>query len=425
MQYRDKFLLLREYKEIEGIQWSLEAVSDVGKELTINIESLPFIIGRESDCDLKLIDKRISRHHCELRISSGMLWIRDLGSTNGTYLNNKKIECAELLESGDVVTIGKNQFKTKKINLSPSTTAQETACSTFCEDMSELSDLESKLRNLIRKRNVIPHFQPIVRLSDMHQVGYEILGRIHDAALPSNPSELFGIAESLGIASQLSSLFREVGFEVGKELPGLPILFVNTDRFEVYEMNPLLASLQRIRDIAPFNKIVLEINEKAASDTDGLSELSDALKMMDISLAFDDFGVGQTRLVELSNISPEYLKFDISLIRQIHLAPNRLHQMISTFIKASHDLGIIALAEGIECAEELEVCRRLGFDFGQGFFLGKPESIDTIKNNPGHNDVKTDQIQFLRPRTESKCVGKSEKSKIIKVDFRKSNLLNE
>ena len=69
-------------------------------------------------------------------------------------------------------------------------------------------------------------------------------------------------------------------------------------------------------------------------------------------LAFDDFGVGQTRLVELSNTPPDYLKFDISLIRKIHLAPKRLHQMVSTFIKASHDLGILTLAEGIECAEE-------------------------------------------------------------------------
>ncbi|MBR9984336.1 MAG: EAL domain-containing protein, partial [Desulfosarcina sp.] len=83
----------------------------------------------------------------------------------------------------------------------------------------------------------------------------------------------------------------------------------------------------------------------------------------------------------LSNISPDYLKFDISLIRQIHLAPKRLHQMISTFIKASHDLGILTLAEGIECAEEAELCEQLGFDLGQGFFFGRPAPFYAIEIN--------------------------------------------
>jgi EAL domain-containing protein (putative c-di-GMP-specific phosphodiesterase class I) len=104
------------------------------------------------------------------------------------------------------------------------------------------------------------------------------------------------------------------------------------------------------------------------------------LEKIDIGLAFDDFGVGQTRLVELVKISTDYLKFDMSLIRKIHLAPKRLHQMVSTFIKASHDLGIMTIAEGIECHEESEVCEKLGFDLGQGFFFGKPLPINTTRN---------------------------------------------
>jgi EAL domain-containing protein (putative c-di-GMP-specific phosphodiesterase class I) len=49
--------------------------------------------------------------------------------------------------------------------------------------------------------------------------------------------------------------------------------------------------------------------------------------------------------------------------------------MISTFIMASHDLGILTLAEGIECSGESEVCQQLGFDLGQGYFFGKPAPI--------------------------------------------------
>ncbi len=363
------------------MQWSLEAVADAGRKWLVTIESVPFVIGRAYDCDLKLIDDRISRHHCEIRISSDLLWIRDLESTNGTYVNKNKIKHAELLEPNDIISIEKYKFKVKSVHASTSTTTHETKHSTITQDIKNLSYFEPKLQMLLQDRNVIPHFQPVARFSDMTEVGYEILGRVDDEELPSNPSELLDMAACLGLASDLSSLFREVGVEIGKNLPGSPLLFVNTTQLEIYEIDVLLESLQRIRDIAPLNKIVLEINEKAATDTNEFPQLRDALGKMDMGLAFDDFGVGQTRLVELSNISPDYLKFDISLIRQINLAPKRLHQMISTFIKASQDLGILTLAEGIECSEEAEVCKQLGFDLGQGYFFGRPAPINAIEIN--------------------------------------------
>ncbi|MGD9308529.1 MAG: EAL domain-containing protein [Desulfosarcina sp.] len=359
----------------DTLQWCLEAVADADREWLVTIEPVPFIIGRASDCQLKLIDKRISRHHSEIRKSSDLLWIRDLESTNGTFVNNKKIEQAELLEPNDIVSIGKFTFKVVRVQASAAITAHETVSATFSKEIKIMSSFEPKLRRLLEERNVIPHFQPLVTFSDQTRVGYEILGRVGDDDLPSDPSELLDMAEYLGCASDLSALFREKGAEIGKTLPGSPLLFVNTTPHEIYEMDALLASLARIRDIAPANKIVLEISEKATALKNEFLQLSAEIKRLEMALAFDDFGVGQTRLVELSNISPDYLKFDMSLIRQIHLAPERLHQMISTFIKAAHDLDILALAEGIECAEEAEVCQQLGFDLGQGFYFGMPAPI--------------------------------------------------
>jgi EAL domain-containing protein (putative c-di-GMP-specific phosphodiesterase class I) len=360
------------------MRWCLESVADADREWLVYVEPVPFAIGRADDCNLKLTDRRISKHHCEMRISGDLLWIRDLESTNGTFVNQDRIEQAQLLEPNDTISIGKYKFNVKSISSSTSVTEHDdTICATLSEDLKDfdLSRFEPKLRMLLHMRSVNPHFQPIIRFSDMIEVGYEVLGRIVDEGLPSNPAELLDMAECLGCASELSSLFREVGVEMGKDLPGTPLLFVNSTRFEIHDMDTLLGSMQRIRDVAPSSNIVLEINEKAATDTNELPQLRDALQKMDIGLAFDDFGVGQTRLVELSNTPPDFLKFDISLIRKIHLAPKRLHQMISTFIKASNDLGILTLAEGIECSEESKVCQQLGFDLGQGYHFGRPAPI--------------------------------------------------
>ena len=369
------------------MQWCLEALTDADSKWLVNIKSVPLVIGRAGDCDLKLTDGLISRHHSEIRLSSDLLWIRDLESTNGTYVNQNKVENAQLLEPNDTISIGKKKFKVKTTSSSISTNEPATIPATHSKELInfDLSSVDPKLRMLIHDRNVIPHFQPLLRFSDMAEVGYEILGRVGDEGLPSNPAELLEMAECLGCASELSSLFREVGVALGKNMPGSPLLFVNSCEFEIYEIDDLLASMQRIRDIAPSNKIVLEINEKAAAETKNLILIRDALEKMDMGLAFDDFGVGQTRLVELSNTPPDYLKFDISLIRKIHLAPKRLHQMVSTFIKASHDLGILALAEGIECSEEAQVCQELGFDLGQGYFFGRPVPADALAINLAAN----------------------------------------
>jgi EAL domain-containing protein (putative c-di-GMP-specific phosphodiesterase class I) len=114
------------------------------------------------------------------------------------------------------------------------------------------------------------------------------------------------------------------------------------------------------------------------NDKNVLSRLRNDLGKHHTGIAFDDFGVGQTRLVELVKDPPDFLKFDISLIRQIHLAPKRLHQMVSTFVKAAQELDIAAIAEGIECPDEAETCRQLGFNFAQGFFYGRPLPINEI-----------------------------------------------
>ena len=353
------------------VRWYLESVSDSKMEWKVSIDPIPFIIGRSEDANLNLADHSISRQHTEIRISGNHLWIRDMNSTNGTFLNHKPIT-SELVKEGDIISIGKFRFSAKKSKPAAASHADETLCGDFSEEPGRVSKLEPKLRKLIRERNIIPHFQPILNFLDKTIAGYEVLGRISDKDLPSNPAELFDIAECLGLSSELSSLFREVGVNTGKNLPGSPMLFVNTTPIEVFQSADLLKSLENIRYIAPDNAIILEINEKSATDVNVISKLRNYLSNLNIGLAFDDFGTGQTRLVELANVPPDYLKFDISLIREIHLAPQRLHDMISTFVKAAKDLGIKTVAEGIERQEEAETCRCIGFDCAQGFYYGKP-----------------------------------------------------
>lgn len=65
----------------------------IAGDQVVSIETVPFVIGREADCDLVLDDPRVSRHHVQLEVlDDGRVVLRDLGSANGTYVDDRRIE---------------------------------------------------------------------------------------------------------------------------------------------------------------------------------------------------------------------------------------------------------------------------------------------------------------------------------------------
>ena len=358
--------------------WCLERRgSDIEEEWTVQIKFTPFILGRTEDNDLVLRAKSVSRHHAEINLSGELLWIRDLKSTNGTYVNYKRITEATELKEGDIVNIGRMELAVKKEELVvASETFDETCMLDMTEELKtikETAEFKPRLLALLENHSVVPHYQSIVDINTSEIAGYEILGRIEkDSPLPANLEELFEISSFFNLAPELSSLFRLEGVRVQEKLPKSCLLFMNTHPSEMNSVKELEKSLHNLRKMAPEATIVMEIHERSIQSVDTLKYVRQILADLDIKLAYDDFGVGETRLVELARVPPDFLKFDISIIKNIHLAPSRLHQMVKTFVDASKDLGIVTLAEGIEQKEECEKCRELGFELGQGFYYSMP-----------------------------------------------------
>ena len=70
-----------------------------------------FLVGREEDCHLRPNSDLVSRHHCVFTVDDFSLRLRDLGSTNGTYVNGQRLVGAVNLKPGDRVLIGKLDFE--------------------------------------------------------------------------------------------------------------------------------------------------------------------------------------------------------------------------------------------------------------------------------------------------------------------------
>jgi pSer/pThr/pTyr-binding forkhead associated (FHA) protein len=79
--------------------------------------------GRHDDCQLRIKSSEVSRRHCQFFEKNGLLLVKDLGSSNGTMLNGKKIEGQRVLEPGDELTIGPVKLRVEKIG-QPAATAK-------------------------------------------------------------------------------------------------------------------------------------------------------------------------------------------------------------------------------------------------------------------------------------------------------------
>jgi pSer/pThr/pTyr-binding forkhead associated (FHA) protein len=76
----------------------------------IPINQPEFLIGRGTDCDLRVRSSSVSRHHCIIRVSSDEATVVDVGSSNGTYVNDHLIRSQMELHTGDILRIGTRRY---------------------------------------------------------------------------------------------------------------------------------------------------------------------------------------------------------------------------------------------------------------------------------------------------------------------------
>lgn len=77
----------------------------------IPIQTKKFLVGREQDCQLRPSSESVSRHHCVFTMDDFSVRLRDLGSTNGTFVNGQRVQGQVILQPGDRVLIGKLEFE--------------------------------------------------------------------------------------------------------------------------------------------------------------------------------------------------------------------------------------------------------------------------------------------------------------------------
>jgi EAL domain-containing protein (putative c-di-GMP-specific phosphodiesterase class I) len=221
-------------------------------------------------------------------------------------------------------------------------------------------------------------YQPIVDVRQKLIYGYEALMRTHEPSLP-HPGAMLDAAERLGTLDVLGRLIRDRaatpflpiadGIPAGATPQDAEKLFVNlhvTDLLDDWLMSPE-APLTKIA-----NRVVLELTERAS-----LSRVPDVrvriaqLRELGFKIAVDDMGAGYAGLSSFATLEPELVKLDMSLIRDVHQSSVK-QKVVGSITRLSKDMGMVVVAEGVECSQERDALIDLGCDLLQGFFFAKP-----------------------------------------------------
>lgn len=218
--------------------------------------------------------------------------------------------------------------------------------------------------------------QPIVELERKSVLGYEALTRGAISGLES-PGKLFELAARCDLVFELDRLCRRMAFRFSRGMPRSAKVFINVLPSAVYDPDFRGEHLIRLLEptgLAP-EQIVLEITEKYAIDNYALfGEAVQSFTQMGFSIAVDDIGAGHSGLEKIAKLKPRFLKFDMSLVRNIDTSPVR-REMAKAFKGFADKMGSKIIAEGVERREELKTLAKLGIDYGQGFLLGRPEPL--------------------------------------------------
>ncbi len=363
-----------------GPGWYLETMVEAGRLRRVAIHKLPFRIGRRQGLELTLPADSVSKRHAEIYASESGLGLRDLGSKNGTFVNRSPVADAPVHE-GDILHFADFEFRVGRFDEKetapigtleerPTTVATKTRPQHFAQGTRQL-------RELLDEGLVTMVFQPIFHLPWKKLAGYEALGRGQHPDISPDPLDLFKIAESINAEAELSRLFRRKAVEIARDKEDLPTIFLNTHPIELARPG-LLDSLEELREMAPHLDLALEIHESVLGSPAAIAELRALLLERNIALAYDDFGAGQARLLQLAEAPPHYLKFDRRFVTGLDQAPDPTKKVLRSLLSLAQELGVgvKSVAEGVETPADENACAKIGFTHAQGFHLGRPRALE-------------------------------------------------
>ena len=259
-------------------------------------------------------------------------------------------------------------------------------CEVFDDSMRERAmerlELESGLRHALDDGELHLVYQPLVTLDDGRISGVEALLRWdHPIFGVVAPLRFISLAERNGLIIPIGAwVLREACRQLAAWGDDALSVSVNVSARQLGSTDLVDVVRAALEDsgIAP-RRLCLEITETAMmADPGAIGETLSALKALGVRLAVDDFGVGHASLRQLRALLPvDTLKIDTSFVDGITDDADDA-AIVEGVVRLAHSLGLQAVAEGVETAEQVAMLRAFSCQTGQGYHFARPAGPDAI-----------------------------------------------
>jgi EAL domain-containing protein (putative c-di-GMP-specific phosphodiesterase class I) len=234
-----------------------------------------------------------------------------------------------------------------------------------------------QVRAAIEHDRLVVFSQPIQDLRTGAVASEELLVRMQtpDGQL-IQPFAFLATAEAFGLASEIDSIMIDRGLQLARE--GRRVS-VNLSAHSLSEPGLMGRVEQAIATGMDPGNITFEISENSAgTDMEAAKDLAIGLTKLGCDLAVDDFGIGFGTLQFVKHLPAQIIKVGREFVRDLPRSLDDYHVM-GCIVDLATKLGRKTAAVGVEDGLTLELLKRLGVDYAQGFFIGEPRELDFDK----------------------------------------------
>lgn len=239
--------------------------------------------------------------------------------------------------------------------------------------------LETDLRRAIKHKEFRIHYQPIVLLETGRISGFEALVRWqHPKFGLILPADFISVAEETGLITPIGqwvlgeacrqTLIWQAQIDADPPL----VISVNLSSKQFSHPDLIERTKQMLQETGfDAHSLKLEITESVVMENVGPTiTMIQQLRELGVELYMDDFGTGYSSLSYLHRIPLSTLKIDRSFINRMNVRNENL-EIVRTIITLAHNLHMEVIAEGVETEEQLSHLKKLGCEYGQGYYFSR------------------------------------------------------
>lgn len=224
----------------------------------------------------------------------------------------------------------------------------------------------------ILENKIIPYFQPIKDAKTNEITKYETLARLEKDQKIFTPDNFIDISKKSKQYGKLTRILIKKTFEYFKDKKGISFS-LNFSVEDILNKKTIDFLFQNLKEYNIGDRFILELLEtEELDDFNIINEFITNLKKYNVKIAIDDFGSGYSNFTYLTNLNIDFLKFDSSLIENIHLDSDSL-MMVKNINTFAHQIGLKTIAEKVHCEEIESLLIDLNIDYLQGYYIGKPK----------------------------------------------------